>query len=152
MNLNKEKCMENSFIINRFDGKYSWLSNFYTCKIKVDNIWFSSVENAYQASKEIIPKDRLKYVAVSAAEAKKLGKKAKLRHNWDEIKLNIMEELIRRKFKNPDLKQKLLDTGNFELVEGNCWGDTYWGVCNGVGKNHLGKILMKVREEILKNN
>ena len=49
---------------------------------------------------------------------------------------------------NPELGNKLLETGNQELVEGNTWGDIFWGVCNGKGQNWLGKILMMVRDEI----
>jgi hypothetical protein len=60
-----------------------------------------------------------------------------------------MTEIIRLKFQNPGLKAKLLATGNQELIEGNTWGDCYWGVCEGNGQNHLGKILMQVREELL---
>ena len=55
---------------------------------------------------------------------------------------------LRYKFSNPDLKEKLLATGNEELVEGNWWGDQYWGICDGIGKNKLGKLLMKVRKEL----
>ena len=59
-----------------------------------------------------------------------------------------MEEALRIKFSNPKLRKALLDTGDEYLEEGNTWGDQYWGVCNGVGKNKLGKLLMKIRQEI----
>ena len=60
-----------------------------------------------------------------------------------------MLNVVRAKFdQHPDLAQKLLETGDEELVEGNTWGDRYWGVCGGKGKNMLGKILMRVREEL----
>lgn len=59
-----------------------------------------------------------------------------------------MEDLLREKFQRKDLKQKLLDTGDAELIEGNTWGDTYWGMVGNKGHNHLGRLLMKVREEI----
>ena len=52
---------------------------------------------------------------------------------------------------NDDLKEKLLATGDAELIEGNTWNDTYWGVCRGKGKNHLGKIIMEVREALKKD-
>lgn len=71
-----------------------------------------------------------------------------MRDDWDLIKDDVMYEVCLSKFlKNPILLQKLIDTGNEELVEGNTWGDRYWGVCDGVGKNHLGKILMRLRDE-----
>ena len=65
------------------------------------------------------------------------------------VKVKLMFELVLEKFKqNPELKQKLLETGNQELIEGNTWNDTFWGVCNGQGQNWLGKILMLVRSEL----
>ena len=63
-----------------------------------------------------------------------------------------MKELLMAKFsQNEDLKKKLLDTGDATLIEGNTWGDKYWGVCKGVGKNRLGELLMEVREELKQN-
>jgi predicted NAD-dependent protein-ADP-ribosyltransferase YbiA (DUF1768 family) len=59
-----------------------------------------------------------------------------------------MEDLSRQKFSHPELRQKLLDTGSCTLVEGNTWGDTFWGVCDGVGENHLGKLLMTIRADL----
>ena len=60
-----------------------------------------------------------------------------------------MYEIVKDKFsRNPELRVKLLNTGDIELIEGNYWGDTFWGVCNGKGENHLGKILMRVRKEL----
>ena len=60
-----------------------------------------------------------------------------------------MEDICRAKFtQNEELKKKLIDTGDATLIEGNTWNDTFWGVCNGVGENNLGKILMKIREEL----
>lgn len=135
--------------ISEFKGEYQWLSNFYPVKIYVSCFMFPSVENAFQALKEKDQKKRFLYQNISPGEAKKLGKKADLYPNWDNIKVQVMEELVRQKFKDPELRSKLIDTGDAELVEGNYWGDTFWGVCKGVGKNNLGKILMKVREEII---
>ena len=80
--------------------------------------------------------------------AKKLGRKATIRPDWEKIKLPIMEYLLRQKFGDKTLKALLIGTGDAELVEGNMWGDTYWGVCKGKGENHLGKLLMKIREEL----
>lgn len=72
-----------------------------------------------------------------------------MRPDWEEVKYDVMYEIVKAKFiQNPDLKEKLLSTGDEYLVEGNHWGDRTWGQVNGVGKNWLGKILMKVREEL----
>jgi predicted NAD-dependent protein-ADP-ribosyltransferase YbiA (DUF1768 family) len=59
-----------------------------------------------------------------------------------------MEELLRQKFSNPVMARKLLDTDENVLVEGNDWNDTFWGVCNGKGENHLGILLMKTRKAL----
>jgi predicted NAD-dependent protein-ADP-ribosyltransferase YbiA (DUF1768 family) len=77
-----------------------------------------------------------------------MGRSVKLRPDWESIKLDVMETAVRIKFTDPELAAKLIATGDEELIEGNWWNDTFWGVCNGVGENHLGKILMKVRADI----
>lgn len=86
--------------------------------------------------------------APSAGKAKRMGQKLTLRPDWEKSKLTIMLKLVREKFKDPELEQLLYETESDELIEGNSWHDTFWGVCNGVGKNNLGKILMRVRTEI----
>ena len=76
-----------------------------------------------------------------------------MREDWDRIKKRIMFKLVKDKFtRDETLRTKLLGTGNDLLVEDNTWGDTYWGKCNGKGKNHLGKILMRVRHELRQND
>ena len=87
-------------------------------------------------------------MAQTPGQAKRLGRKCLLRKDWEEAKDHAMLSVLRAKFANPELKEKLIATGDVELVEGNHWNDTYWGVCNGIGKNMLGKLLMQVREEI----
>lgn len=79
--------------------------------------------------------------------AKRAGQRLALRPDWEQIKQAVMLNLQRQKYSYPELRTLLLATGNLELIEGNTWGDTYWGVCNGVGDNWLGKILMQVRAE-----
>lgn len=133
--------------IDRFQGDYKFLSNFYPCEIEYEGIKYKTLEHAYQASKTLDISLR-KAVAEkkSPSKAKRAGRKLKLRSDWDEIKLGIMEELVRIKFTDhPNLKRKLLDTEDAELIEGNTWGDNYWGIYKGEGENHLGKILMKIR-------
>lgn len=69
--------------------------------------------------------------------------------DWEEVKDKVMYEIVLAKFtQNPDLKEKLLATGDEHLEEGNTWGDTTWGTVNGIGENRLGIILMKVRKEL----
>lgn len=83
--------------------------------------------------------------------AKRQGRQVALREDWEEVKVGLMEEVVRAKFfQNPDLGKRLLATGDTPLVEGNTWGDTCWGVDTrtGQGENHLGLILMKIRGEL----
>ena len=137
--------------INKFEEEFRFLSNFYPCEVKFRGYIFPSTENAYQFAK--IPYNlRNTYVDLfincPPNIAKKNGRSVKIRNNWENIKVKIMFALLTKKFKNPVLRKKLLDTGNAILIEGNYWNDTFWGVCNNVGKNMLGKLLMKVRKEI----
>jgi len=136
-------------MIDKFEGRYRFLSNFYPSSVKLDGEVYPTVEHAYQAAKTLKRGERKRIrEAETAGNAKKLGRKLKLRPWWDSMRLEVMESLLRQKFRKGQLRQALLDTGNEELVEGNWWGDTYWGVCNGRGENHLGKLLMKIRKEL----
>lgn len=137
--------------IDRFDGNFRFLSNFWLCMVTApDGLLYGSVEHGYQAMKTEIESERTAIrLASSAAEAKALGRAVTKRANWEEIKLSVMEHLLREKFmRHPSLKAKLIDTSDAILIEGNHWNDTYWGVCRGRGENHLGKLLMKIREEL----
>jgi ribA/ribD-fused uncharacterized protein len=109
-----------------------------------------TVEHLYQALKTLDLSERITILSVGTpAAAKQLGKKVTLRPDWEERKLEFMETLVREKFlQNPKLAQLLDETGDAELVEGNWWGDRFWGVCRGEGENHLGRILMRVRTEL----
>ena len=139
-----------SKITNFFD-EYRFLSNFWMCNIEYEGIKYPSVEHAYQAAKTNDKEKQMIIAKLSTAvEAKKYGRILVVRKDWDDIKLEIMYTLVKKKFANNNiLKRQLLATGDAILVEGNTWGDVFWGVCNGVGENHLGKILMKVRQELL---
>lgn len=134
-------------MINKFEGNYAFLSNFYICDVHYNCHKFRSAEAAFQAAK--CPERYEEFLTLGPKEAKSLGRKVELRYDWEHIKDLVMYEIVYDKFTlNEDLKQKLLATDNEELVEGNHWHDTYWGVCNGVGQNKLGKILMRVREKL----
>lgn len=137
--------------IVRFSGYHQFLSNFYIATVYLDGESYPSVEHAYQAAKTIIPEEReiFRSPEFSPSQAKKQGKKITLRNDWDKVKLEVMEDLVRQKFQEYDLARLLKQTGDEELVEGNYWGDTFWGQCPvGEGFNHLGRILMKVRDEL----
>jgi len=141
--------------IDSFSGEFEFLSNFAPSIVywpaggMASEISYRTVEHAYQAAKTLVEGERDKIRnAKTAAAAKKLGRKATLRKDWENIKLTVMLNLLRQKFAIPELRQRLLDTGDAELIEGNWWGDTFWGVCRGKGKNNLGKLLMRIRKEI----
>lgn len=136
--------------IDSFADEHDFLSNFHPCEVLFDGVLWRSVEHAYQAAKTNRAKERTAiFGAVSPAKAKRLGKKVSLRPDWDSVKVGIMEQLVRDKFaRNPDLALRLLNTGDARLVEGNTWGDKFWGTVDGHGKNKLGEILMLVRSEL----
>lgn len=136
--------------ITSFRGEHSFLSNFYACEVVYDGVVYPSVEHAYQAAKFLDPDLREQVRACeTAGQAKKLGRGFALREDWDAVKLQTMSALVEDKFlRDPELGAKLLATKRALLVEGNWWGDTFWGVCRGKGSNHLGKILMGVRQKL----
>lgn len=135
-------------MISSFRDEYFFLSNFYPVEIKLDGIVYPNAEAAFQAQKTFDVEERRKFSMLrNPVQAKRLGRKVKLRDDWEEVKLDIMTEVVSQKFlQHPHLIEMLLQTGDEELVEGNKWGDRFWGVCKGKGENHLGKILMKIRD------
>lgn len=136
--------------ISSFRGEYSFLSNFYQCPVLYNGITYLNAEAAFQAQKTLNEMRRHGFSNVSAIEAKKMGKFVQLREDWDSIKLTVMEEVIRAKFsQNKELKNKLLQTEGMYIEEGNTWGDVFWGKVYGIGENHLGIILMNIRNEFL---
>jgi ribA/ribD-fused uncharacterized protein len=136
--------------IESFSGEYRWLSNFWPCKVFLEDLEFRSVEAAYVASKTLDENIREQVQELkTSGECKAFGKTIPLRKDWKEVRLKVMENLLRQKFqKDSELGQKLISTKNIELIEGNYWNDTFWGVCKGKGKNNLGKLLMKIRREL----
>src|SRR6476620_8945451 len=137
-------------MIDSFMGQYRWLSNFHLSPITFEGAEYPSVEHGYQAAKTTNPKLRLPFQEpiMKPAEARRAGQKLPMRSDWESIKIDVMFRCLKEKFKDPELKDKLINTGDEELIEGNWWGDKFWGVCNGVGENNLGKLLMKIREEL----
>ena len=148
--------------IIRFRGKYFFLSNMYPCKVELNGLIFPSAEHAFQAAKCVNREDVEKILRCKTGkEAKIVGRKVKLREDWERIKDEVMYRVVKAKFnQNKDLAKKLIDTYPAILVEGNTWRDTYWGVdlfhkskrylYGYRGRNKLGEILMEVREELRK--
>lgn len=140
-------------MINRFIGEYEFLSNFYPCKFKHLEIKYNSVEHFYCAHKTKDRKLRMHIASIQhPGAAKKYARTIPLREDWEEVKLRVMECGIEYKFTpGSALAQSLMDTHPHELIEGNHWGDTFWGVDlkSGEGYNHLGKILMNKREKLI---
>ncbi len=137
--------------IRCFDGEFSFLSNFYEAPVTYGGLTYPTGESAYQAQKTLSEEEREKFTTVPPGKAKRLGNKVTLRQDWDEVKLGLMEEIVRAKFsQHPDLAERLLATQDREIVEGTVWHDIYWGIdlTTGQGENHLGKILMQIRGEL----
>lgn len=145
-------------MINVFDGEYAFLSNFYECEVTYNGLSYKNSEAAFHAQKTLDETEREKFINLNPSASKKLGRKIALRDDWEVVKTKIMYEICYAKFsQNQDLKNKLLATGDEYLEEGTYWHDNYWGNCycekckDIKGKNKLGIILMKIREE-LKND
>lgn len=136
--------------ITSFRGEYSFLSNFYNAPFMLDGHSWPTVEHGYQAFKTLLPSRREKIrQAKNPSIAKRMGRESSQRPDWGSIKIQTMRLLVLLKFcSNKELMDKLLNTGNLEIVEKNYWGDKFWGTCEGEGENWLGKILMEVREKL----
>lgn len=146
-------------IINKFEGEYRFLSNFYPCVIEYEGIIYPTTEHAYQAAKTVNHEHRQMIADLPTPGAsKKAGKIVELREDWNDVKYPIMEEILWLKFNQSEFKQLLLETRGYDLVEGNWWHDNIWGDCSCVkckeipGSNWLGKILMDIRLTIMVND
>jgi ribA/ribD-fused uncharacterized protein len=133
--------------IDSFRGNYRFLSNFFPALCNYEGIVYPTVEHGYQAAKSL-NQDVRKTIAgaLTSQEAKALGRNVVLRPDWESVKIQVMRDLIALKFSNREIANLLRLTGDAELIEGNWWGDTFWGVCNGVGENWLGRLLMEQRD------
>jgi ribA/ribD-fused uncharacterized protein len=147
-----QKCSQHDDqSIKGFFGEYRWLSNFHVCDVLFEGDLYPSSENAYQAAKFDWP-DRPAFKLCSPNKAKKEGAGVTPK-GWFNRNVDVMETILRDKFrKNRDLKDALVATGDKYLEEANWWKDTFWGVCDGVGENMLGKLLMKIRDELKNGN
>jgi len=142
-------------IIDSFRKPYGWLSNFSKASITLDGITYPTLEHAYQAAKTDNVEDKSKIVATgNPAFVKRMSKKLQMKENWNEIRLDVMRMLVDLKFQDEILSEKLIETGDAILIEGNHWHDNFWGVCscercsNKEHENHLGVILMEKREQL----
>lgn len=158
-------------VIAEFQDDYRFLSNFwflplgYTIKLDgflglTDDLQYTTVEHAYQAAKSLDMNDRVAITRISnPGTAKRYARTIQVRSDWESVKLPLMIDLVRQKFQVPSLQQKLLNTGDAILIEGNHWHDNYWGICEckackqkyygeNEAKNWLGRILMKIRDQL----
>ena len=136
-------------MIDEFKGRYFFLSNFYNRDVTFEGLTYKNTECAFQAQKCL--GRRKEFVNLTPNEGKRLGRKVHIRKDWEFVKDDIMYRIVKCKFtQHEDLKRRLIDTGDEELLEGNTWNDTYWGIDINTrqGYNKLGKILMRVRDEI----
>lgn len=143
-------------MIGPFQGQYRYLSNFYMCPLVFQHVSWPSIEHAFQAHKTTNEslRERIRRMD-KPREAKRAGRSVPLRHNWERIKYMLMWQLVRQKFlQNRDLAEKLVSTGDEQIVEKNHWHDNEWGDCTcercttQPGRNCLGRILMTVRHEL----
>ncbi len=131
--------------ITSFSGRYRWLSNFWPAEVHFEGLVYPTTENAYQASKTLDKNIRQEFVTMTPGQAKRRGQEIEIHDDWERRKIDIMFSLNLRKFSKADLGKRLAETGDAEIIEGNTWDDTFWGVCEGVGENNLGIILMRLR-------
>jgi ribA/ribD-fused uncharacterized protein len=138
-------------MINSFSDEYRFLSNFYLSPITMDGIVYPTVEHYFQAMKtEEITLRKEIAEAYSPGRAKRMGRKLLLRKDWETLKITVMLKGLIEKFTTyPELQAKLIATAPHQLIEGNTWGDKYWGICNGEGQNLLGLMLMLLRSTLL---
>lgn len=129
-----------------FKNDFAFLSNFYICEISYKGLIYSSAEAAFQAQKEHNDFFKAPYQYMNPAEAKRAGDSV-TRDDWDKIKDQIMYEVVKAKMEQNEGMIEMLVAIEGPIVKENNLNDTYWGVCNGVGQNKLGKILEKIRQE-----
>jgi len=137
--------------IEEFRDEYYFLSNFSDHGFEYEGIYYPTNEHFFQAMKTLDNKKRKNIAsAVTPSKAKKLGRRVNLRKGWNKKRHKVMKRGLYEKFaQNPALIDRLLATGEAKLVEGNTWGDNYWGNdfrTKKEGKNYLGKYLMQLRK------
>lgn len=147
--------METQTVIDKFSGPHLFLSNFYMQNVTLDDITYPSAEHAFQAAKCAERYEKLWIAgAPTPAVAKRRGRYVDLPRGWSLRRFHAMERVLRAKFSGFTMMDKLRATESALLIEGNTWHDNIWGDCRCIrsecrapGKNHLGRLLMKVRDE-----
>ena len=153
--------------INGFKDEFRWLSNFQKIdSFEYDGLIYDNVECFYvamkvhknntsrvkqnQSSINLVEVNTREYISkLPPNKAKVFGRHVQIRHDWEDIKLKVMEYGLRIKFNQPKMKELLIATRDIEIFETNHWGDRYWGVdMSGVGENNLGKLIMKIRDSL----
>jgi ribA/ribD-fused uncharacterized protein len=132
-----------------FSGDRFFLSNFYPHGFVFDGHVYATAEHAFQAAKCVDESDTERVrIAPSPAAAKQIGRRVQLRADWNDVRVDVMRAVLVAKFSDPDLRARLIATGEAELVEENTWGDRFWGRSRGTGKNMLGQLLMELRDSL----
>ena len=130
----------------QFKEEWDFLSNFFPCEVGLDELTFPSVEHAYQAAKTLDVAERVVIlIQTTPGRAKRAGRLLTIRPDWESVKIGVMRSLLIQKFSKPVLWRKLVAIEG-PIVEDNNWGDTFWGRCDGEGRNELGKLLMEIRD------
>ena len=137
----------------QFVGKLAYLSNMYPVRIRI-NIQsipyeFSCLESAFQALKSTNPEVHKAMESLNGYDAKAMSKHITVRSDWNEKKLQFMDKLLFVKFENAVLKEKLINEPVENIVEHNTWGDTFYGKYNGVGLDHLGRLLREHKQRLM---
>lgn len=136
--------------INSFSGEYRFLSNFWPSPLLVQGIVYPTVEHAFQAMKSLDKAERARIAHLEMpGKAKRAGREVTLREDWEQVKVSVMRALVRQKFAAAPLARALVATGDSPLIEGNHWGDRFWGVSGGEGTNWLGRILEDRRARLV---
>lgn len=146
-------------MVHGFENEFSFLSNFAACDVKYHGNIYKTAEHAFQAAKATTKQDH-DYVASAPTpgQAKWRGRSITICKQWDAMKDEVMLEIVRAKFQDVEMRQKLIKAladGWDGFCEDNYWHDNYWGNCTCPacahieGQNHLGKILMQVANEIV---
>jgi ribA/ribD-fused uncharacterized protein len=154
-------------VIDRFTGNNRIYSNFYPVIVTFEGMGYPTVEHAYQASKSkefFFRKLMAALPANKAGLAKERGNTIRLRSDWEEIKIEVMHNLLCKKFEQDPFKTRLLETGDSMIIEGNYWHDNTWGDCRCnnksgdhpeclvTGENWLGRLIMDVRSQLIEKD
>jgi N-glycosidase YbiA len=136
---------------------YGCFSNCAPYGVWLDGRWWSTTEHYFQAQKFLFH-PKLQDLMGSIASAKEVARRGRefhsfLRHDWEQVKVDVMREAVWCKFKtHASLRQILLDTAEMDIVE-DAPHDYFWGCGeDGYGKNMLGQILVEVRGRLRREN